>query len=150
MTRAGRKAWLITWEDFGCKHWGLNKPRVVAVLSSRFKPERVKRMLVAIWCAQADLTLSERMYFGLDQAQQKRMFMGKEHERFTFGLKPYLYARKVSHLRCKEHKGVHTLHWKEISIYKYDEETHEFKVIRPEFDDSFSQHEKEAIGKHQF
>ncbi|PYJ84758.1 MAG: hypothetical protein DME22_11515 [Verrucomicrobia bacterium] len=93
MASRGRKAWLITWEDFGRKHWGLRKRRVVTILSPRLTVRHVKQIVVALWCAQADLTLSERMGFALSR---ERRFLFEEGGEFFFGLKPYLYARKIA------------------------------------------------------
>ena len=66
MSQRGRKAWLITWEDFG-RHWRLKKRRVVALLPPRLSARDAKQIVVALWCAQADLTLSERMGFSLSR-----------------------------------------------------------------------------------
>jgi hypothetical protein len=147
MKERPKKAWLITWEDLGFEHWHQTQPRVVAVLSPRFSPERVKDLLIAIWCAKAELTLSERRTFGLDRKAHSRMFMVEGSEHFNFGNKPFLYARKVTSLRCIENNGLHTLHWKDTAIYRWDKSTNRPKIVRQEFEDSSSQHEKEVFGK---
>jgi hypothetical protein len=141
-----KKAWLITWEDFGFKHWGLDKPRVVAVLSPRLFPRRVEQILIALWSAQADLTLSERMGVGLATKHPRGMLIKEDSDHFYLGLKPYLFARRVTALRCAAKDCVYTLYWKETPIYRLDPDSLRPTVVRKEFDDSWSQHENEAIG----
>jgi hypothetical protein len=132
-------AWLITWEDFGHKGWGLNKRRVVTFLPPRLTKRDVKKIVVALWCAEAELTLSERMGFALSLEQR---FLYEEGDEFYYGLKPFLHARKVSNLRATEKDGLHTLSWTEPPVYRPESDSSTMvKLIRPEREASFCESE---------
>ena len=146
MSSRGKSAWLVTWEDLGFKHWGLDKPRVVSILPPRLILKSVRQIVVGIWVAQANLTLCERMGFGLDKKQQERMFTEEDSEHFSFGLKPFLFARKVKNLRCSENEGLYTLTWIETPIYRIDGDTMKFKLTRKGFEDSWTQPENDVFG----
>jgi hypothetical protein len=148
MAQRRRKAWLITWEDFGNTRLGLgNKRRVVAVLPPLFDKRRVKQIVVALYCAQGDLTLSGRIDVGLSR---ERRFLYEEDEQFFLGYKPFLRARKVINLRVTEKDGLHTLSWTELPFYRPENESSmRDKLIRPEREASFSEHEDEAFGRGQ-
>jgi hypothetical protein len=146
----GKNAWLITWEDLGFKHWGLDKPRVVAVLSPLLISCTVQRIVAAIWCAQEDLTLSERMAFGLSTRRCRGMLMKGYEEGFYYGLKPHQYARKVKNLVASETAGLHTLTWTEPEMYRLETVAplkQKWVLVRPARQDSWSQHRDDAIGK---
>lgn len=123
----GKSAWLITWENFGFMHWGDNEPKVVAVLPARTPVPRVQEIVAAIWTVTEDLTLNERVAYGLSTSRQKRTRWQKKTPldggHFYYGLKPKLYVRKVVNLRCRTKDGKEVLSWVETPTWSLDPNT---------------------------
>jgi hypothetical protein len=142
MAAKGKSAWLVTWDTMGFDHWGGEHGKIVAVLPPRFKYEHVRAAVVALWCNQAHSDLSDRIFYALDKGEQNRMTMRDKSdcfcEHFRFGRKPYLYARKVTHLRYVEKAGVCTVRWRETSRTYRDPQTREWGATEA-FDASWSE-----------
>ena len=105
------------------------------------------RIVAALWCAEYGYTLSELLEIAVDVKRLQRMLTKEDSDHFYFGSKPFLYARKVTHLRSDEQNGVHTLCWKETPILRLNRENYETEVVLEGRDSSFSQHQDEAISR---
>jgi len=112
------RAWLVTWEGSG-NHAELESP-VAAILSWRYSPERVRRLVEQMYINQTS-TIGEQMIYAKNKkknpypAYHTTTSKGAEISWQIFcGPNPYLHARFVEDLRLEEDENKRQrLSWRE-------------------------------------
>lgn len=117
--KKGKRAWLITWQWYMPRD--KREPRVVCILDSRYKEDRICSISQALFIQGEPLTLGEMIYHG----QPYRKLTGcwrTTPEGICFGYKPYLYARIVDNLRVEsDQNGKDILKWTEPEKGRIDD-----------------------------
>jgi hypothetical protein len=122
MKSKGRSAWLITWEGREAADNG--RCKIVAVLPPQFGETGITDMLPVLWCSESNLTLEEKIGFGIRKGRDPLLRTAYQdiNPEFWYGVYPkeYLCARKVKNLHCEESTRDDfeaTLYWTELAKF---------------------------------
>jgi hypothetical protein len=154
MANKGKTAWLITLEGITAnrKNEFRNRPKVVAVLSPRLSERDIAMLIRILYYSESGAPLSEKLCHGLCIRQSDSIFkvLYRDYNRgCSYGDRPFLYARKVKNIRCREDPKdqlEEMLSWTELAKYRYDDAAAEKAMIAGERNESYMYSFREAMA----